>query len=196
MILRSRSLRAGEGISRASADMRRRSMAGEMIGDELGGAAAIAERQTDAASGQWRNMAGGITDEEDVVRARRRYRAADRNEAASPLDDGRARKAENAIGVGEETGKIRFDVGSWWQGRPGRGRARARPRRDSRARASYRESSGGNRGSASGRSAYSRSRPIRKRRLRPSWKRRATVERAPSAPTRKRGPHGEFRAGR
>ena len=64
--------------SRARERIRRRTVAREMIGDELGGAAAIAERETDAAAGHRRNMARGIADEKHIGGGERRDRAADR----------------------------------------------------------------------------------------------------------------------
>ena len=43
-------------------------MTGQMIGDQLRGAAAVAKSQTYAATGQWRDMAGGIANVSRYIR--------------------------------------------------------------------------------------------------------------------------------
>ena len=90
--------------------MRRRSEPVQVIGDQLCGAAAIAERQTNAAAGQRRDVTGGIADEKNIGRSRRPDRSADRNKPASPLDDLSAREAEEMVGMADKLRKIGLDI--------------------------------------------------------------------------------------
>src|SRR5262245_51319502 len=91
--------------------MRRWSMPGEMIGDELRRAPAIAEGEANAAAGEGRHVTRGIAYEENIRPAYRRDRSSNRYEPTSPLDHRCAGKTEDRLRVSEEPGEVRLGGG-------------------------------------------------------------------------------------